>query len=280
MSKEQLKIKVGADPEYFFYSSQIGAYAYPWMIEGSKAAPYVVKDGAIQVDGLALELNIIPADTEEEWITRLNSVFGELQSRTRAHGRVDIVPTVTFSPYVMSDLEERIVELGCTPDFNAYTGEVNPRPNADKPDRKQLLRTAAGHIHIGWTDGVDISDPNHREDCFDVVKQLDYYLGIPSLLWDKDQERRKLYGKAGACRIKPYGVEYRVLSNQWFINDDLKRFVYQNTIKAVTDLHQGVNLFERNGNIAQQIINSGQRPDSGWAKLCYQSLPKEYLASK
>lgn len=277
MSKEQLKIKLGADPEYFFYSKNNGAYAYPWMIEGSKAAPYVVKDGAIQVDGLALELNIIPADTEEEWIVRLNSVFKELTTRVGSHGEVRIVPTATFSSYTMNDLEERIVELGCTPDFNAYTEEVNPRPNSDKPDRQQLLRTAAGHIHVGWTEGVDISDPNHRADCFEVVRQLDYYLGIPSLHWDKDQERRKLYGKAGACRIKPYGVEYRTLSNQWFVNEGLQRFVYKNTVKAVTDLFNGINMHSRNGGMAQNIINSGMRPDAGWAKMCYPDLPQAYM---
>jgi hypothetical protein len=38
--------------------------------------------------------------------------------------------------------------------------------------------------------------------------------------------RRELYGKAGAFRPKPYGVEYRVLSNRWLNSEALIRWVY------------------------------------------------------
>ncbi len=39
-------------------------------------------------------------------------------------------------------------------------------------------------------------------------------------MYDKDTERRGMYGKAGAFRPKPYGVEYRTLSNAWLSNDE------------------------------------------------------------
>jgi hypothetical protein len=58
------------------------------------------------------------------------------------------------------------------------------------------------------------------------VKQLDWYLGGWSLQKDPDPIRRRLYGKAGACRYKPYGVEYRVLSNFWVTSAITRRLVW------------------------------------------------------
>ena len=34
---------------------------------------------------------------------------------------------------------------------------------------------------------------------------IDAYVGLPSILYDTDAERRKLYGKAGCFRLQPYG---------------------------------------------------------------------------
>ena len=48
-----------------------------------------------------------------------------------------------------------------------------------------------------------------------------------------------MYGAAGAFRPKPYGVEYRVLSNAWLLTEDRMRFVYKQTVKAVKDLMSG-----------------------------------------
>ena len=48
--------------------------------------------------------------------------------------------------------------------------------------------------------------------------------------------RKKLYGKAGAYRPKPYGLEYRSLSNFWVFDDKLIRWVWRNTERA---LHAG-----------------------------------------
>jgi hypothetical protein len=51
-----------------------------------------------------------------------------------------------------------------------------------------------------------------------VVRVLDTLL-LPLLLkQDKDVLRSTLYGKPGAMRIKPYGVEWRTPSNVWLNN--------------------------------------------------------------
>jgi hypothetical protein len=92
---------------------------------------------------------------------------------------------------------------------------------------------AGGHIHFGWTEDADTTDLQHMMNGFDLVKQLDWFLGAWSVKHDKDVERRRLYGKAGACRIKPYGVEYRVLSNFWVMDKALRLEVWNRMVSAI-----------------------------------------------
>ena len=62
---------------------------------------------------------------------------------------------------------------------------------------------------------------------------LDMYLGLPSLIWDRDTKRRSLYGDFGAFRPKPYGLEYRVLSNAWLAHTRTIGFVYRSARMAM-----------------------------------------------
>ena len=48
-----------------------------------------------------------------------------------------------------------------------------------------------------------------------LAKLLDSTLGSMFTLLDPDIKRKKMYGQAGAIRFKPYGIEYRTLSNYW-----------------------------------------------------------------
>ena len=38
-----------------------------------------------------------------------------------------------------------------------------------------------------------------------MLQYIDAYVGIPSIIYDTDAERRKLYGKAGCFRLTKYG---------------------------------------------------------------------------
>jgi len=71
-----------------------------------------------------------------------------------------------------------------------------------------------------------------------VIKALDAYLGLPSVLFEKDGMRRTLYGKAGAYRPTPYGVEYRVLSNFWLTEEKYMRWVYQQVVSVTENWYQ------------------------------------------
>ena len=71
----------------------------------------------------------------------------------------------------------------------------------------------------------------------DVVKLMDLFIGVPSVVLDTSpgsEERRELYGKMGAMRPKPYGLEYRVLSNFWVFDKELIKWVFNQTRLACT----------------------------------------------
>lgn len=251
-----MKITVGCDPELFV--TQDGKFRSAWgLIPGTKEKPHRVKDGAVQVDGMALEYNIDPVSTVEDFIAKNKSVLEQMKAMVPDYDFA-IVPSCRFNGNHFRAQPEEAKELGCTPDFNAYTLKENP-----KPDNKTTMRTASGHIHIGFIPEGQEVDPNsdeHMIRCATLVKQLDYYLGLPSVIFDGDVARRRMYGAAGAFRPKPYGVEYRVLSNAWLLSEDRMRFVYTQTNKAVEDLINGIRPFEKMENAIVSTINTNNKP--------------------
>lgn len=254
-----MKLLIGADPEVFV-THRGGFVSGHGMIPGTKMAPHPVNYGAVQVDGMALEFNIDPAETEDQFVGNIRAVYDRMAQMIPVGMQLAPVPVATFSEKVFWESPDEARELGCTPDYNAWTGDMNPKPDGDT-----TMRTASGHIHIGWTKDMDPYDPAHYEDCRNLVKQLDYYLGVPSLLWDTDNRRRKLYGKAGAFRPKSYGVEYRVLSNVWLTKESLIRYVYRATRKAVVDLVSKENVMDEKWNgTAQYIIDENDTEFLGW----------------
>jgi hypothetical protein len=140
---------------------------------------------------------------------------------------------------------KKATELGCDPDFNAYTGVQNP-----VPDGNSDFRTAAGHIHVGWGEGFDISSEDHMNDCIYITKALDNVLFVLSNMWDTDEKRRELYGQRGSFRPKSYGMEYRVLSNAWLKHPAITEFVYKLTTHVMQLALNGT-LLMRNGLIQQ-----------------------------
>lgn len=234
---ERLEILLGADPEVFMLKDAVFHSAHG-AIKGDKKNPFKVNKGAVQVDGMALEFNIDPAKNADEFVQNLTTVMAILKEMVPGYD-LAAVPVAEFDEAYIAAQPAEALELGCEPDYNAWNnGAANPRPNA-----KVNFRTGAGHVHIGWTNDADINDPDHMSACIALAKQLDYYLGIPSLIWDDGVKRRTLYGAPGAFRPKPYGMEYRVLSNAWLRSEDLMRWVFNTTNKAVQDLFQGNGAF-------------------------------------
>lgn len=213
-------ITIGADPEVFVQNKEKLVSGFD-MVKGDKQNPHVVDKGAVQVDGMALEFNIDPVKSKKKFQENIFAVMKQLEGMLPNDHQLAIVPTAEFGMEYIKSQPEKAKELGCEPDYNAYTKQENPKPNGELG-----FRTAAGHIHIGWTEGADIHSDEHFQDCCSLVKVLDSTLFLLSLVWDKDSKRRELYGSVGSFRPKPYGCEYRVLSNVWLKNSFLTGLVY------------------------------------------------------
>jgi hypothetical protein len=230
MNINGIDITIGSDPELFVKREGRFISGHD-LVPGTKANPHPVRGGAVQVDGTALEFNTKPAATVQAFHKSTNMVLEALSQMLPDKHELVAVPTVHYKESYLDSLPPEARALGCSPDYNAYTGAENPRP-----DGAASFRTGAGHIHIGWTEDADITDPQHILDCRALVQALDIFLGVPSVFLDPDIKRRELYGKAGAFRPKPYGVEYRVLSNFWVMEPTLRTFVFNNTLEAIRRL--------------------------------------------
>lgn len=260
-------LRVGCDPEVFVFNvktqEHVSAHG---LLPGTKDRPHDVKDGMVQVDGMAAEFGIDPAPDEKTFVRNIRSVMRQLQAMLPKDHIISVKSTASFSKEIMDAQPPEALELGCEPDFNCYTGRENPTPDATD----KLYRTGGGHVHVGWGGGMDVLDPTHLQDCQALVAEMDYQLGIPSLHWDGDFERRTLYGAPGAFRPKPYGLEYRSLSNQWLLKEEYVRYVFRQTkaaYKAMLDntakskrlipLYGGAVKLE-----ARQVMNLGQEVGS------------------
>lgn len=230
----QTRFTVGCDPEFFLIDREKGQYCSAHdLVPGSKDKPHILKYGAVQVDGTAVEFNTDPAHSEDEFVHNVTEVMAQIRAMIPKRYDFHFRPFVKYAAPYFKSLPREAIELGCNPDYNAYTFDKNPSPNAD-----QTTRTASGHIHLGWDRDTTEITREHIVFCGRLSRNLDVTLGIPSLGWDRDNVRRKLYGKAGAYRPKPYGVEYRTLSNVWITDERLMRRVYQGAIDGAEDFFE------------------------------------------
>ena len=252
------KITIGADPELFIVNrttrdvvSSIG------LIPGVKNNPYIPqgykKGYGIETDNILAEFNIPPAKTEDEFANYINVMKQWINDFVKGKNP-DLTIQCIASRYVNEDqLQSKEAKaFGCDPDYNAYTEEVNPKPEGASTN----LRSAGFHVHVGY--------PNQNyETSVNIVKWMDVFLGVPSLLLDPDTERRKLYGKAGCFRLQPWGVEYRVLSSYMMHNETFIRYVYKQTMTAVSHRNESESdLFE----VARTLINNNDV--QGAIKFC------------
>lgn len=261
--------KFGCDPELFVVNGDGVAVSAEGLIPGTKAEPYKVKYGAVQVDGMAAEFNIDPVENFEDFDRNISSVMKTLKSMLPKGYSLASVPYMDFSEEEWEKAPDIAKVLGCTPDFDAWTGSVNPPPEDLANPRR---RTASGHLHIGWTDDESLGDEGHINNCRDLVKQFDWFLGGWSLQKDTSPHRRVLYGKAGACRYKPYGVEYRVLSNFWVRSRDLRLQVWNRMQAGIRGMNKSF-FPETAGAHNDLLINMINKSERSTSLESYYSFP-------
>ncbi len=215
-------LKVGADPEVFLASGDKFVSAIG-LVNGTKENPKYFGDNIfLQEDNVALEFSFKPATNKFELIHFIGMGLIKIEEVAKEHGLdVAVVPSAIFEEDQL--LHPNAMMFGCTPDFDAWKKQMNNAPN---PMINPGLRSAGGHIHIGY------DEPTEETNLL-IIKAMDLFIGVPSLEIDTDQRRRQLYGKAGCFRHKKYGVEYRTLSNFWIKDQETVSWIYDQILKAI-----------------------------------------------
>lgn len=216
-------ILIGADPEFPIMDRNTGKFVSPASIgfKGTKENPVdlcIHGQCKSQVDGLALEFNITPSSNRYHFLDQIEVVKRTYNHQLKIKSKeydMDLVavytPLFKFDQEYFDSVDPDNKVLGCSPDYSK-DGEVNPTPSflMNIPQR-----TAAGHIHIGWTEYEDCSEGSfHFQDCVYVAQHFDA-LGLFNPKTDVEKSRLKFYGGNGAFRPKPYGIELRSPSNTW-----------------------------------------------------------------
>lgn len=260
-----MQIKLGCDPEAFLMDAQGYLKSSVGLIGGSKMYPLPLPLGdgyAVQEDNVALEFNIPPASNRSEFVDSISKTLAFLTKVVdENYGlRINQQSAASFSAFELDSPGAQL--FGCDPDYNAWTDKVNPRPNA----ADKSLRSCGGHVHIGY----DITKAGARS----VIKMMDLFLGVPSVLMDTGELRKQLYGSAGAYREKSYGVEYRTLSNFWIFKERLIEYVWDNTNKAVAAAESQLTLSDED---TQNIVTAINQNDKGLASMLIKKFNLEVI---
>lgn len=205
-----MTITIGNDVEFILTRNSVPVSSIG-LIGGSKQFPRPCLRGALQEDNVLAEINIDPSETHEEWELSNTTVIKELEDVLPKDISISTLASAFYPPTELANPKAQ--EFGCDPDFNAWKRGLNKFKNLT--GKFKMLRSAGGHVHIGIPD-LEVSEK------FELIKCMDAFIGLQAVMLDKDTQRKMLYGKAGAMRIKPYGVEWRVPSNFW-IHDKVSR---------------------------------------------------------
>jgi hypothetical protein len=137
-----------------------------------------------------------------------------------------------YSSYSFTDEDldnETAQRFGCEPSFDAFRKGRQAR--VGEPEN-QNLRSAGFHLHCGFN-----SENFSTEDLFNYIYCCDLFLGIPSVILDRDTERRGLYGSPSNYRFKRIGnliiIEYRSLGGNLLADDELIGYCYDQLIAAI-----------------------------------------------
>ncbi len=238
------------------------------LVGGTKTKPKETKVGKgymLQEDNAALEFNIPSFHQIRKFVDGLSGFQGWISEEA-------IPPSLTLNreeaSVVFHDAYLKIPQMqvfGCEPDLNAWKLCENSRPECDNPG----LRSAAAHVHVGWHEPTD-------DDRIALIRLADVFVVLPTIRGQtaSEKERRKLYGKAGAFRVKEYGVEHRVLSNRWIFNGYVAHLNLERYVQAISALNGGISVEEEDFEPICKAINEG---DADSADTLYKKYLKLFV---
>lgn len=243
-------ITIGADPELFIINEKTNKVVSSiGLIPGEKGRPYVADDMpagfGLETDNIVAEFNIPPVTNKESFINNIEYMKGYIDKFVKnINPDLGILCAASRTVDKSQLTSKQAQQFGCDVDYNAYTEEANPKPEGNKTN----LRSCGLHIHLGYAN-------NNIDTSLLLIKYLDLYLGVPSVLKDRDKKRRSLYGKAGCFRLTSYGCEYRVLSSALMKDTKSLEFIWNQLRNAIIAYNKGMELPD-SSEVIEAINNS------------------------
>lgn len=230
----------GADPELFIYNLKTKKVVSAIdKIPGQKNNPFTegLPEGfGLQTDNILAEFNIPAVTNEETFIQSIEYMKNVIRDIVKGIDPDYDILCQASSKVPTKELKHPQAKLaGCDPDYCIYTG------NRNEPGKlgRTTTRSAGFHIHVGYPE-------NNIDTSLSMLYYVDAYVGIPSILYDTDTERRTLYGKAGCFRLCNYGFEYRTLSSYWIDNRSRLHFIFKQIYYALYNYERGTRLPDPN----------------------------------
>lgn len=224
-------ITMGADPELFLHDTKTGEIVSAiGLVGGDKKNPRKVPYGAVQEDNVLAEFNIDPVDNLDDFKRNIREVLKSLQEIVGSRYKFQFIASHTFKEDYLYSVGPMAFKFGCDPDINAWFASEDYPTDPPTPYSMGPLRTAGGHLHIGFKRPEEVDIPQ-------FIRILDTFLYAPIITsdsaWGPSERKRMMhYGKAGSYRKTPYGVEYRTLSNWWLREERFIDWVWNQTFLA------------------------------------------------
>ena len=249
----------GGDPEFYVMNKLTGEIVSGiGYVGGEKSEPLILDEntGITRTeDNVLFEAQFPPVTCVEDWC-KMYKIIQEKGNELLSEYDMQLV---TGSSHIFPD--EQLAHpaarmFGCSASMNAYTRDIQYTCG---PEEAGNLRSVGNHLHVGTTDEIN------EEDVFNLMKVLDLFLGVPSVLIDQDKQRRQLYGKAGECRMRVIGdavvMEYRTLGGNMLADEELIRWTYTQMEAAIEFFNRGNfdELFASENDIVDCINNCDEQ---------------------
>lgn len=256
-------IAIGTDTELFLQDKTtqeiISAEGF---IQGTKHNPFVFDNSnkffATSLDNVLCEFCIPPATSAEQFYNNIMKSMNYINNVIPEQYCTVAIPAARLNERWLQTWQAKT--FGCESDFSAYSQEMNQPIWCED----ELLRSAGMHLHLSYALAETYNPYQYKPDetrC-NIIKAFDLHLGVPAVLMEPDSRRKELYGRAGSFRPKPYGVEYRTLSN-YFVNDKGKIvWCYDSLVKAVNWLNAGNIVDDELATFIQGTINTNDKENA------------------
>lgn len=227
---------IGTDAEFFLRNKDTNEIiSAEGLVKGSKHKPFKFDKSephySTQLDNVLAEITIPPRKTAAQFASAIDVALKYLKSTLPANIEIAIQASANLDKKWL--MTEHAQMFGCDPDFNAYSGFINEKPFCEDV----TLRSAGAHVHMGFS-GVETKFNNDicnyivDDQRSALVKAMDLFISVPLVLMEPDSERKRLYGKAGAFRPKPYGLEYRTPSSWYLSSKDTTKWAFNSAKQA------------------------------------------------